>query len=128
MIGRSRVRSGEPGGAPPDPNLSEQVADAMFALSTPSRVRILVVLLGGARTVTELTAALGMEQSAVSHQLRILREYRLVKAERDGRRRIYSLESDELGQLLRAAMEHVERVEAARGPFGRPRAPRARAL
>lgn len=135
MIRRSRIgpgehrppelRPSEPRPSEVGPDLSEQVADAMFALSTPSRVRILTVLLAGPRTVSELTAELGMEQSAVSHQLRILREHRLVNAERDGRRRIYELESDELGQLLRAAVEHVERVEATRPALGRRRPPRA---
>src|SRR5579885_3070848 len=67
-----------------DARLAERLADTMFALSTPSRVQILGCLLDGPRTVTELMEALGMEQSAVSHQLRVLREHMLVKAEREG--------------------------------------------
>ena len=62
-------------------DVAEQVADAMFALSTPSRVQILGFLLAGPKTVSDLMDALDMEQSAVSHQLRVLREHRLVIAE-----------------------------------------------
>jgi ArsR family transcriptional regulator, nickel/cobalt-responsive transcriptional repressor len=50
------------------------IADAMFALSAPSRVQILGSLLGGPLAVGDITDLLGMEQSAVSHQLRVLRE------------------------------------------------------
>jgi DNA-binding transcriptional ArsR family regulator len=56
----------------------------MFALSTPSRVLILGCLLAGPQSVSEITGALGMEQSAVSHQLRVLRGHHLVRAERAG--------------------------------------------
>jgi DNA-binding transcriptional ArsR family regulator len=77
-----------PGGAGRlDAVLAGRLADTMFALSTPSRVLILGCLLAGPRSVTDITEALGMEQSAVSHQLRVLREHQLVRAERAGRSR-----------------------------------------
>ena len=63
---------------------AEELADAMFALSTPSRVRILFCLLERPHDVSELVEALGMEQSAISHQLRVLRELALVRANRQG--------------------------------------------
>jgi DNA-binding transcriptional ArsR family regulator len=53
--------------------------------------------------------ALGMEQSAVSHQLRVLREHRLVSAEREGRTRLYALYDDDVVALLESALRHVER-------------------
>ena len=86
---------------------AEKVADAMFALSTPSRVRILVELRRRPQTVGELTEAIGMEQSAVSHQLRVLREHRLVIAERKGRQRIYALHDEHVASLLDEAIGHV---------------------
>src|SRR5258708_3185542 len=89
--------------------VAERVADTMFALSTPSRVQILGCLLGGPRTVSQLMAALGMEQSAVSHQLRVLREHRLVMAEREGRTRVYALYDDDVVVLLEGALRHVDR-------------------
>jgi len=90
--------------------MAESVADAMFALSTPSRVRILSLLRKGPHTVGELMAAIGMEQSAVSHQLRVLREYRLVVAERKGRQRVYALHDQHVASLLDEAIGHVAHV------------------
>ena len=88
--------------------VAEKVADAMFALSTPSRVLILGFLLDGPHTVSELTEALGMEQSAVSHQLRVLREHKLVRVEREGRTRVYALQDEHVVALLEEALRHVE--------------------
>jgi ArsR family transcriptional regulator, nickel/cobalt-responsive transcriptional repressor len=79
------------------------IADAMFALSAPSRVQILGCLLDGPLAVGEITARLGMEQSAVSHQLRVLREADLVRVERAGKRRVYALSGDAVRELLTAA-------------------------
>ena len=96
-------------GAPPDRPVSaevaDSVADAMFALSTPSRVRILGLLRERPHSVGELTEAIGMEQSAVSHQLRVLREHRLVVAERKGRQRVYALHDEHVASLLDEALE-----------------------
>lgn len=91
-----------------DERAAERVADAMFALSTPSRVQILVCLMAGPRSVGELVDELGFEQSAVSHQLRVLREHDLVRAERAGRRRVYALVDEEVCALLEHALRHVE--------------------
>ena len=79
------------------------IADAMFALSAPSRVQILGSLLSGPLAVGDITELLGMEQSAVSHQLRVLREAGLVAAERRGKRRVYTIASDTVGELLTTA-------------------------
>lgn len=88
--------------------VAERLADTMFALATPSRVQILGCLFTGPHTVSELMDALGMEQSAVSHQLRILREHKLVTVEREGRMRVYSLFDDDVVGLLERALSHVE--------------------
>jgi ArsR family transcriptional regulator, nickel/cobalt-responsive transcriptional repressor len=89
------------------PQTAEAVADAMFALSTASRVRILSHLRERPHTVGELMNAVGMEQSAVSHQLRVLREYGLVIAERRGRQRLYALHDEHVASLLDEAVGHV---------------------
>jgi ArsR family transcriptional regulator, nickel/cobalt-responsive transcriptional repressor len=88
--------------------LAERLADTMFALSTPSRVLILECLLTGPRSVSDITEALGMEQSAVSHQLRVLREHQLVRADRAGRMRLYALYDDDVSVLLEAGLRHVD--------------------
>jgi DNA-binding transcriptional ArsR family regulator len=90
-------------------SVAERVADTMFALATPSRVQILGCLLEGPQTVSELTRALGMEQSAVSHQLRVLRDHRLVAVDRQGRTRVYTLYDAEVLGFFEGALRHVER-------------------
>lgn len=82
----------------------------MQALATPSRLRILACLYQGPTSVGEISAAIGMDGSAVSHQLRILRHLGLVSGERDGRRVNYSLHDHHVGQLLEQAMSHVEHL------------------
>lgn len=82
----------------------------MQALATPSRLRILARLYAGPASVTEIGAAIGMDGSAVSHQLRILRHLGLVTGEREGRRVTYSLHDEHVGQLLEQAMSHVEHL------------------
>ena len=85
----------------PSPRLAErtaeQVADTMFAMSTPSRLRILVSLREGPLTVSQIVDAVGMEQSAVSHQLRVLRDYGLLSMRRIGRTRLYALSDEHVG-------------------------------
>jgi len=82
----------------------------MQALATPSRVRILARLYEGPASVTEIGEAIGMDGSAVSHQLRILRHLGLVTGEREGRRVNYSLHDEHVGQLMEQAMSHVEHL------------------
>ena len=104
--------------------VAERLADTMFALSTPSRVQILGCLLEGPHTVSELMNALSMEQSAVSHQLRVLREHTLVTVEQQGRKRVYALYDEHVAALLEEALRHVEqrskrrRLRMRRAPGG----------
>lgn len=93
----------------------------MFALSTPSRVQILGCLLDGPHTVSELMEALGIEQSAVSHQLRVLREHTLVTVEREGRKRVYALHDEHVVALLEETLRHVEHRTRARRSLRTPR-------
>jgi DNA-binding transcriptional ArsR family regulator len=98
-----------------DPEFARAVADLMQALATPSRVRILGRLHGGACSVNELADAVGMEASAVSHQLRLLRHLGFVVGRREGRQVIYDLHDDHVGELLEQAISHVEHVRAGIG-------------
>lgn len=91
-----------------DGETARQVAETMQALATPSRVRILARLKQSPCAVGELAEAVGMEQSAVSHQLRLLRHLDLVVGERSGRRTIYALHDSHVGVLLEEAVYHVE--------------------
>ena len=95
-----------------DPAFVQAVADTMQALAAPSRVRILGRLHAGASSVNDLADAVGMEPSAVSHQLRLLRHLGLVTRARDGRRVVYDLYDDHVGELLEQAISHAEHVRA----------------
>jgi DNA-binding transcriptional ArsR family regulator len=93
-----------------DADFSRAVADTMQALATPSRLRILGRLHAGPSPVNELAAAVDMEPSAVSHQLRMLRHLGLVVGRREGRQVIYDLHDDHVGELLEQAIGHVEHL------------------
>ena len=69
--------------------------------------QLLFVLLTAEVCVCDLAKLLGMTQSAVSHQLRVLKQARLIKARRDGKTVFYSLADDHVATLLRQGMEHV---------------------
>ena len=86
------------------------VAATLQALTAASRLMILSQLRQAPATVGELTAAIGMEQPAVSHQLRLLRAMGLVTTERNGRSITYSLYDDHVASLLDEAVFHAEHV------------------
>ena len=93
-----------------DAATAREVAQTMQALATPSRVRILGRLRESPCPVGELAGAIGMEQSAVSHQLRILRHLGLVVGERRGRSVVYALHDSHVADLLDQAVFHIEHV------------------
>ena len=93
-----------------DAESAASVAATLQALATPSRLRILTRLRQGACSVNDLAAAVEMEQSAVSHQLRLLRAMGLVTGVRNGRSVIYALYDNHVAMLLDEAVYHVEHL------------------
>jgi DNA-binding transcriptional ArsR family regulator len=89
---------------------ASDIAATLQALATPSRLRILAHLKEGPCAATELADAVGMEQSACSHQLRLLRNLGLVVGERRGRSVIYALYDNHVAELLDQALFHVEHL------------------
>ncbi|MEW1774428.1 metalloregulator ArsR/SmtB family transcription factor [Streptomyces sp. NPDC086777] len=87
-----------------------KVAATLQALATPSRLLILSRLREGPLPATELAAEVGMEQSACSHQLRLLRNLDLVVGTRNGRSVVYSLYDNHVCELLDQALYHVEHL------------------
>lgn len=77
------------------------------ALSDFTRFQILGALSLGERNVTELEEVCAVSQSAISHQLRLLRDRGLVSARREGQRVIYSLADDHVASLIRVGLEHA---------------------
>lgn len=89
---------------------ARDVAATLQALATPSRLRILARLQEGPCAAGDLAEAVGMEQSACSHQLRLLRNLGLVTGERQGRSIIYALYDHHVAELLDQALYHVEHL------------------
>lgn len=89
----------------------------MHALATPSRVLILGRLREGRAAVADLATHAGLEQSAASHQLRVLRDLGLVTCERDGRNMMYDLHDDHVVELIDQAVHHI--THARLGLVGR---------
>ena len=78
----------------------------VFADST--RIKILFVLRDGEQCVNDIAAGLEMSQSSISHQLRVLKQSRLVKFRRDGKTIYYSLADDHVVYILCQGLEHIE--------------------
>lgn len=93
-----------------DADTATHVATTLQALATPSRLLILTQLRHGPLSVTELAEAVTMEQSAVSQQLRVLRNLGLVVGTRTGRSIVYSLHDNHVAQLLDEAVYHSEHL------------------
>jgi DNA-binding transcriptional ArsR family regulator len=88
------------------------LAETFRALGDPTRVRILDALSHGELCVCDLAALVGMSQSAVSHQLRLLRNLRLVRPRRDGRMIFYALDDRHIMTLFRQGLRHVQETGA----------------
>jgi len=89
-------------------NTFTHLADLFSALSDPTRLRIISVLLEGELNVGDIASQLGMTESAVSHQLRGLRQLHLVRSRKDGRQVFYAVDDDHVARLYRLGMDHVE--------------------
>jgi len=96
-----------------DSETAEAVAEAMQALATPSRLRLLARLCDGPCSVSGLATSVGLEQSLVSHQLRLLRHLGLVRRVRDGRLAVYELHDEHVAVLLAQAVHHVDHTRLA---------------
>ena len=92
---------------------AEELADKLKALSSGSRLRVLLALLEGEKTVDQLAAASDLGHSATSHHLRLLRALRLVRVRREGRHAYYELHDHHVADLLAAVRHHHEHVEVA---------------
>jgi ArsR family transcriptional regulator, nickel/cobalt-responsive transcriptional repressor len=95
---------------------AQDIARLMGALSTASRVRILARLRLGPCAVGDLSTELEMEQPAVSHQLRVLRNLGLVVGDRNGRTVVYGLFDSHVASLIDEALRHIDHVSAQEAP------------
>ncbi len=83
------------------------LSDFYKVFGDSTRIKILVELINGEKTVTELVDNLDMSQSAISHQLQVLRKNRIVKNKRKGKYVIYSLDDSHILSTLTEGIEHI---------------------
>lgn len=86
------------------------LADLFKAFADSSRIKILWALSASEFCVCDLADALGMTQSAVSHQLRLLKQSRLIKSRREGQSIIYSLADEHVKKVFSLGLEHVREI------------------
>ncbi len=84
------------------------LAATFKALADPTRVRIVSILTQTELCVCDLAATLGMTQSAISHQLSLMREMRVVKSRKEGRMVYYALDDEHIRDLFQRGLEHIE--------------------
>ena len=90
----------------PDEERIKELADFYKVFGDATRVKILYVLLESEMCVCDLAALLKMTQSAISHQLRVLKQARLVKARRDGKNTFYSLDDEHVKSIIEQTIDH----------------------
>ena len=91
----------------PDETELDSLAELFKVFGDPTRIRILFVLFETEVCVCDLARALNMTQSAVSHQLRILKHSRLVKNRREGKSMFFSLADDHVRTMIAQGREHI---------------------
>ncbi len=91
----------------PDEALLYDAAELLKVFGDSTRIRIIFVLCQSEMCVCDIANSLGMTQSAISHQLRVLKQARLVSARREGKTIFYSLCDGHVKKIFYAAMEHV---------------------
>ena len=92
----------------PDEDELYDLAELFKVFGDSTRIRILTVLFGEEMCVCDIAEALLMTQSAVSHQLKILKNAKLIKNRREGKQVYYALADDHVSTILAMGLEHIE--------------------
>lgn len=87
--------------------IQERIAELFKGFADVTRVQILSLLVDGEMCVNDIAQAVALSQSAISHQLRILKQMHLIKYRRDGKNILYSLADDHVLTILQMGLEHV---------------------
>ena len=91
----------------PEKEILDQIAELFKGFADPTRVHILSLLARSELCVTDIAEAVELSQSAISHQLRMLKQMHLIKYRRDGKNILYSLADDHVLTILQMGLEHV---------------------
>ncbi len=93
--------------AVPEKETMDDIAELFKGFADPTRVHILSLLAERELCVTDIAEAVEISQSAISHQLRILKQMHLIKFRREGKNILYSLADDHVLTILEMGLEHV---------------------
>ncbi len=85
-----------------------KLSDFFGLLSESTRLKVILELIGGEKNVSQISKNLNMSQSAVSHQLRILRQGRIVKFKKAGKNVFYSIDDEHVESIINKAVEHLK--------------------
>ena len=91
----------------PEKHTMDHIAELFKGFADPTRVHILCLLAEGERCVGDIAEAVQVSQSAISHQLRLLKQMRLIKYRREGKNILYSLADDHVKTILQMGLEHA---------------------
>jgi DNA-binding transcriptional ArsR family regulator len=91
----------------PQPEIIEQMVDIFKAMGDPSRLKIVLALLNQEHCVCDIAVICNQTDSAISHQLRILRTMKIVKTRREGKSIYYSIDDDHVISLINMSLDHV---------------------
>lgn len=83
------------------------LADLFKVFGDSTRLRIMVTISENEMSVLNIAETLGMEQSTISHQLRVLRQNKLVRVRRDGKQIYYSLDDDHVKKIIEMGLDHI---------------------
>ena len=84
-----------------------ELADLFKVFCDSTRLRIMVKLSDDEMSVSDIADALKMEQSTISHQLRVLRQNKLVRVRRDGKQMYYALDDDHVKKIIEMGVDHI---------------------
>ena len=87
---------------------TDELAELFKVFGDSTRLRVLSVLIDGELCVQDIADSLDMTQSAISHQLKILKSSHLVKSRREGKQIMYALDDDHVRTIIAMGMEHIE--------------------
>ena len=91
----------------PEVEVLFDLADLFKVFGDSTRLRIMFTISDGEMSVLKIAEALNMEQSTISHQLRVLRQNKLVRVRREGKQIYYSLDDDHVKKIIEMGLDHV---------------------
>ena len=96
----------------PEKDTMDHIAELFKGFADPTRVHILYLLAQGEQCVGDIAEGVQISQSAISHQLRMLKGMHLIKYRREGKNILYSLDDDHVKMILETGLEHVNHEQS----------------